>query len=623
MRSALSVRRFPIGAEAADAGTHFRIWAPKARRVAVVVDDGSGVPAGDRELEREEEGYFAGLLEGIGAATRYWVRLDERTRLLPDPASRFQPEGPHGPSQVVDPRAFRWRDQDWRGITLRGQVLYEMHVGTFTREGTWQAAARELGELKSLGVTVVEVMPVGDFPGRFGWGYDGVNLFAPTRLYGGPDDFRAFVDTAHSHGLAVILDVVYNHFGPDGNFITEFSDDYISPVENEWGRNINFDGKNSAPVREFFVANAGYWVDEFHLDGLRLDATQSIIDTSKEHVIAAIVRRAREAAAGRSIIVIAENERQDTILARDPSTGGYGADGLWNDDYHHSAIVALTGDNDAYYSDHHGTAQELLSALKWGYLFQGQWYGWQRHRRGTPAFDVAPSAFVLYTENHDQIANSSSGRRTHQLTSPGRYRAIVALTLLAPGTPMLFQGQEFAASSPFLFFADHQGELGAKVRAGRREFLSQFIAVRSRAVQERLPDPTDIATFERCKLDLAERQRNAGVYKMYRDLLALRRSDHPFKLQRPAALDGAILNERAFIMRLFGDTAEQDRLVIVNLGNTLKLPSIADPLVAPPPRGHWVTIWSSDSPAYGGGGVTEVETPEGWRIPAESTTVLG
>src|ERR1700730_18382039 len=318
-------------------------------------------------------------------------------------------------------------------------------------------------------------MPVADFPGSFGCGYDGVDLFAPTRIYGTPDDFRRFVDRAHSVGIGVILDVVYNHVGPDGNYLKQFSPDYFtSRYKNEWGEAINFDGPNSGPVREFFIANAGHWIQEYHLDGLRLDATQQMFDSSRDHILAAIGRQVREVAAGRRTLIVAENEPQDAILARPPGRGGYGLDAIWDDDFHHSAMVALTGKNPAYYSDYWGTPHELVSAVKWGTLYQGQWYSWQKKRRGTPALDLESAQFVTYIQNHDQIANSGKGERCHLLTSPGRYKAMTALLLLAPQTPMLFQGQEFASSSPFLFFADHKGELRAKVAQGQGPFLQQF-----------------------------------------------------------------------------------------------------------------------------------------------------
>ncbi|MBV8231939.1 MAG: malto-oligosyltrehalose trehalohydrolase [Planctomycetaceae bacterium] len=454
-------RRLPIGAEVLPTGgVWFRVWAPRRREVAGIVQDGPGGPSHDGAseipLEAEEGGYFSGFAPAAGPGTLYRYQLDGGGT-FPDPASRSQPEGPHGPSQVVDPGGFAWTDTEWRGLQLRGQVLYEMHVGTFTAEGTWEAAGRELAALKELGITCVEVMPVAEFPGRFGWGYDGVDLFAPSHLYGTPDDFRRFVDDAHRLGLGVILDVVYNHLGPDGAYHKEFSEGYYNRHRDktEWGDALNFDGEDSGPVREFFIANAGYWIEEFYLDGLRLDATHAILDDSEPHLLAALARHARRKAEGRSILLIAEDESQDPIHIRPPDRGGYGLDAQWNDDFHHSAVVALTGRSEAYYSDYLGTPQELISALKWGFLFQGQYFSWQKKARGSPTYDLPAPAFITYLENHDQVSNSARGDRLRTLTSPAQYKAMAALWLLAPGTPMPFQGQEFGATNPFPYFADH------------------------------------------------------------------------------------------------------------------------------------------------------------------------
>ena len=575
---------------------------------------------GDRAvvLAPEGHGYFSALVPGVGAGTLYRLRLDAKGE-FPDPASRFQPEGPHGPSQVVDPRAFRWKDRDWRGVGREGQVLYEMHVGTFTREGTWSAACAHLAPLAALGITVIEVMPVAEFPGRFGWGYDGVDLFAPTRLYGSPDDFRAFVDCAHGVGLGVILDVVYNHLGPDGNYLKEFSATYFTDrYRNEWGEPINFDGEDSRPVRDFVVANAGYWIDEFHLDGLRLDATQQMFDASPRHILAEIGERVRAAAHGRATYVVAENEPQLARIARPPAQGGYGLDALWNDDFHHSTHVALTSHNEAYYSGYRGTPQELVSALKRGFLYQGQRYAWQSKRRGAPAFDLEPAAFVNYIQNHDQVANSAKGLRIHQVASAGRLRTLTAVLLLAPQTPMLFQGQEFASSSPFLFFADHEPALARLVRKGRTDFLMQFPGIA--ASREALDDPADPATFERCKLDPAEREANGHWLALHRDLIAMRRDDPVFSAPRLGGLDGAVIGEQAFALRFV--TQGGDRLVLANLGADLALPDIADPLVAPPEGHEWRLAWSSEDPRYGGAGTGEVEGTRGWRIPGEAAIVM-
>jgi maltooligosyltrehalose trehalohydrolase len=497
-----------------------------------------------------------------------------------------------------------------------------MHIGTFTREGTFEAARRELAELAHAGISVIEIMPIADFPGQFGWGYDGVGLFAPVAIYGRPDDFRRFVDDAHHAGIGVILDVVYNHVGPDGNYLRQFSEDYFtSRYENDWGEAINYDGANSAPVREWVTANARYWIEEYHLDGLRLDATQQIFDGSAENIIMAVAKSAREAAGARGIIVVAENEPQATKLIRPIQQGGYGLDALWNDDFHHSARVALTGRNEAYYTDYLGKAQELISAVKYGFLYQGQRYKWQKQRRGTPGLDLRPAQFIAYIQNHDQVANSATGQRLHQLSSPGRLRAMTALLLLAPGTPMLFQGQEFAASSPFHYFADHHPELNQQVRQGRTQFLMQFPSLAQPEMRDFDIDPGDPAMFERCKLDFRERQRHTGIYALHADLLRLRRDDPVFRLQKRGGLDGAVFTDEAFLLRYFGQHGD-DRLLLVNLGRDLHLDPAPEPLLAPPEDMLWELLWSSEHPGYGGSGTPPVESKDNWRIPGQAAVVL-
>ena len=616
------MRRLPVGAEVlAGGGVHFRVWAPRRKTVEVVIENGPDAPQAV-ELNREAGGYFSGMVPAAADGTFYRYRLDAGGDLFPDPASRFQPEGPHGPSQVVDPGKFHWTDGRWQGAAVPGQIIYEMHIGTFTPEGTWKAAYALLPQLAETGVTLLEVMPVADFSGSFGWGYDGVDLFAPTRLYGTPDDFREFVNRAHAIGIGVILDVVYNHLGQDGCYIPKFSEDYFTDrYKTDWGPALNFDGENSGPVREFVLSNVSYWIGEFHLDGLRLDATQNIYDRSAEHILAAIARRVRESAQGRSTVVAAENEPQHTKLAQPLEQGGYGIDALWNDDFHHAALVALTGHNEAYYTDYLGTPQEFISAVKWGYLYQGQRYSWQRARRGTPSFGLKPETFITFLQNHDQIANSSRGERIHLLTSPGRYRAMTALMLLAPGTPMLFQGQEFAASSPFLYFADHGTGLGENVKKGRREFLRQFRSLTVQEMQGRFADPTDPQTFKRCKLDMSECRRHAHAYALHRDLLNLRRKDPVFHAQRPLGVDGAVLGQAAFVLRFF-DARGDDRLLVINFGRDLRLDPSPEPLLAPPKDSVWEVLWSSEDPDYGGDGTPPLDTEENWRIPGEAAVAL-
>lgn len=623
MGSLLSTRRFPIGAEVLAPGqTHFRVWAPKATRLEVAIES-SPAPDAERQffpLHAEENGYFSGEAPADAGAF-YRFRIDESEHLHPDPASRYQPQGPHRSSSIVNPHTFAWSDRSWSGLKLKGQILYELHVGTFTPEGTWAAAAKQLPELARTGITVIEMMPIADFPGEFGWGYDGVDLFAPSRLYGTPDDLRRFIDRAHSLGIGVILDVVYNHLGPEGNYLLVFSDHYFSRErETEWGDPFNFDGENSGPVREFFITNARYWIEEFHFDGFRFDATQSIFDESEEHILCALGKAARAAAGEREIILIAENEPQETRLVRPCDQRGYGLDGLWNDDLHHSAIVALTGRREAYYTDYAGKPQEFISAAKYGYLYQGQYYRWQEKRRGSASFGLSPEVFVGFIENHDQLANSPAGARVRLTTSPGRYRALSALLLLASWTPLLFQGQEFGATTPFNYFADLL-DLQEPIREGRFKFLAQFPSLASPEVQAQLPNPSDPEIFRQSKLDLSEREKFPMIADMYRDLIQLRREDRCFSRQETGALDGAVLGPQAFVLRFF-DSLGDDRLLVVNLGATFAMEIVPEPLLAPPAGKRWVNLWSSDSPRYGGPGEVSLETDTGWKLPAEATVAL-
>jgi maltooligosyltrehalose trehalohydrolase len=464
-------------------------------------------------------------------------------------------------------------------------------------------------------------MPVAEFTGQFGWGYDGVDLFAPTRLYGRPDDFRTFVDRAHAVGLGVILDVVYNHFGPTGNWAPLFAKAYNSQKhKTDWGEAMNFDAEGSGPVREFIISNAGYWIDEFHLDGLRIDAVQAIVDDSPEHVLAAITRQVRLSARGRKTLVVAENDLQDAKLVRSPTEGGYGLDAVWNDDFHHAARVALTGHNEFYYGNYKGLPQEMISAIKWGYLYQGQWNVRQEHRRGTPAWDIPAARFIIFLQNHDQVANSARGLRGHALTSPGRYRAMTALLLLAPGTPMLFQGQEFAASSPFLYFVDHEIDLAKLVREGRQEFLRQFESLRGPDAELSLIDPCDRRTFELCQLDMSERASHAEAYALHCDLIRLRREDKVFSSQRGDRIEGAVLGPEAFLLRFFGEKGD-DRLLFFNLGCDFIWSPMAEPLVAPPTGSDWTILWTSENPCYGGSGTGQFNT-KFLRIPGHSAFVV-
>jgi maltooligosyltrehalose trehalohydrolase len=548
-RQVPSNRRRHIGAEAGPDRLDVRVWAPGHERVTLVTPQGRDVP-----LSPEAGGYFRASVEGLGAGSLYGFRLGDEGRVHPDPASRYQPEGPDGWSQALDPGAFPWTDANWPGLLLKGQVIMEIHVGTFTEAGTWVAAMDELPRLRDLGITAVEVMPVAEWPGHFGWGYDGTLPFAPFHRYGAPDDMRAFVDHAHALGIGVILDVVYNHLGPEGNHIPAFAPCFLSKTHStDWGQQPNFDGEASADVRAYVLANVAQWIDEYHVDGLRLDATQDITDMSEEHILAAITRTARAAAGPRKILIIAENEPQNARILQPPEAGGYGMDAVWADDIHHSAFVALTGRRSGYLRDYSGSPQELLSAIRRGWLFQGQRYAWHGRARGTPGLDVAPSRFVAYLENHDQVANTGDGRRLHQRTSPGRMRAMTALLLLGPATPMLFQGQEAASETRFAYFLDVREELHASVRDERIASMGQFAHLAAPEMMGRIPDPTLEATFLACKLHHLVDPRGQQAMALHRDLIHLRREDPTIRLQGEAGLTGAVIGPEAFALRLFGE----------------------------------------------------------------------
>lgn len=611
----------PAGAELSESGARFRVWAPDRKTVRLVLVDTQRAQKQSIKLERDESGYFGAFVAGVKAGDLYWYQLDDDLQCFPDPASHFQPQGVFGPSQIVDHKRFQWTDDDWRGVKLPGQVMYELHIGTFTLEGTWRAAMEKLPNLKDVGISLLEVMPVAAFPGDFGWGYDGVFWYAPTHLYGTPDDFRAFINRAHELELGVILDVVYNHFGPAGNFTGQFSPHYASQKHHtEWGGAINFDAEDCEPVREFVAQNAAYWVREFHIDGLRLDATQSIVDDSEEHVITKLTRYAREAAGKRAIVVLSEDEKNRCFQVRPPERGGWGTDGLFNDDFHHATRVAATGNSEGYYRDYTGSPQEFISLIRYGHLHQGQWNPRQGRIRGFPTEDIAARHFVHYLQNHDQVANSARGYRTHLLTSPGRHRALTALLLLGPETPMLFMGQEFGASNSFLYFADHEEELAQLVSHGRREFMHQFPRIKSLEHVPVLCDPSDTKTFTQCKLNWNERAQNEALLELHRDLIRIRREDAVIARQDRFAIQGSVIGPEAFALRWFGGDGD-DRLALFNLGRDVDCHPIADPMLAAPFGRKWEMVWSSEDAKYGGMGTPQFDN-KNWYVPGHAAVLL-
>lgn len=603
-----------FGALVNDDGVSFSVWAPAQGEVALVID---GVP--DIPMARSDDGFFTVDVARGRAGQRYWFRLAQGLR--PDPASRFQPDGPIESSQIIDLRNFPWTDQRWTGAgPVNRQVIYEMHLGTFTVEGTWAAAAARLPRLADLGITTIEVMPVAEFAGRFGRGYDGVHLFAPSRLYGHPDDARRFVNDAHRLGLAVILDVVYNHFGPVGNYHRDFSPTFFGRP-GEWGDLVNFDGPGSTEVRAFMVENAEYWIREYHFDGLRFDATQALHDRSPEHILSEICRAVRAAAGSRTVFLVGESEPQDTRLLKRGGAYADGLDAIWSEDWHHAAHVALTGRRHAYFTDYLGTAPEFASMARHGLLYQGQWYTWQTNPRGRYAIGLPVSSFVNFLENHDQVANTGVGSRLHQHVDAGRWRAMTALLLLGPALPMLFQGQEFGSSRPFTYFADHDGDLGAMVHAGRLDFLSQFPGFNSPELRERLPRPNDEETFRRAKLLDHERDADGPIARLHRDLLAIRRGDEVIKdVGTPEVIvESSAPTSSLVLIRYIA--ASGQRFVIVNLAAD-HLSPMNDALFAPPPNSRWVLRWSSEHHDYGGSGIVPFVDAGRWLIRGAAALLL-
>jgi len=548
------------------AGTRFRVWAPNAATAELVLE----VPGRTtrEQMTVADEGWHELLHAGAGPGTRYRYMIDGQGP-FPDPASRFQPLGVHGPSEVIDPGAFAWTDAGWGGVPLDRLVLYELHVGSFTPEGTFRAATARLPALVELGVTAVELMPLADFPGLRNWGYDGVAPYAPARCYGPPDDLRALVDAAHGLGLAVHLDVVYNHLGPDGAYQGCFSPMYFSTRhQTPWGAAMNFDGPGSGPVRDYVIDNAVAWVREYHLDGLRLDATHAIIDESPRHILAAIADAVHHAAqeAGRTALVIAEDVRNLAPMVRPESDGGYGLDACWSDDFHHQVRRALAGDADGYFQDFSGSAADIAATARRGWFYAGQHAAYFGAPRGTNPAGLPARRFVFFLQNHDQVGNRALGDRLHHGLTPAVYRAASVLLLVLPQTPLLFMGQEWAATSLFLFFTDHNAELGAAVRQGRREEFARFAAFQEPAARERIPDPQALTTFTASRPDWTERERepHRGVLALYRALLALRRTDAALRAD-PGMAEAEVIawSPEVLLVRRGGATAGATALLAV------------------------------------------------------------
>jgi malto-oligosyltrehalose trehalohydrolase len=507
----------PFGAECDGDGVAFRLFAPQAAAVQLLIEGAAPVL-----MDRDEAGWHSVRSGGCAPGTRYRYQLPDG-QAVPDPASRFQPDDAAGASEVIDPAAYHWSDGDWRGRPWSEAVVYEMHVGAFTEEGTFRAAAGRLPHLADLGVTAVQVMPVADFPGRRNWGYDGVLPFAPDSAYGRPEDFKAFVEAAHRLGLMVLLDVVYNHFGPEANFLPAYAPLFTERHVTPWGPGINFDGEGSAGIRRFVVENALYWLTEYHLDGLRLDAVHGLLDDSEPHILEELAAAVRGATAGRVVHLVLENEENEA--SRLAPAGAFTAQ--WNDDAHHVLHTALTGEGLGYYADYLGRTDLLGRALAEGFAFQGETMDYRGSPRGEPSDALPTTAFVAFLQNHDQVGNRATGERIALLAPEAAVRAAAAVYLLLPQVPMIFMGEEWGTGRPFPFFVGFEGELAEKVREGRRREFARFPAFADEAAREAIPDPAAEATFLSAKLDWRELETepHRAHLDLYRRLLAVRRAE--------------------------------------------------------------------------------------------------
>ena len=573
----------------------FRLWAPNQERVSLLLEGFSSIA-----MQNAGNGWHELVSPVAKAGIRYKFLLDGGLE-VPDPASRFQPEDVHGPSEVVDPGSYSWSEGGWIGRPWEECVIYELHVGTFTPEGTFRSAIERLDHLADLGITAIEILPVADFPGNRNWGYDGVLLFAPDSSYGRPDDLKALIDAAHARGIMVFLDVVYNHFGPDGNYLPSYSPIFTDHHETPWGAAVNYDADKSEMVREFVIQNAMYWIAEFRFDGLRLDAVHAIKDDSETHILDELASRVRNASQGRHVHLLLRNEENE-VGPLERSCGQplfYTAQ--WNDDMHHVLHTAVTGGSSGYYADYVGDTEKLGRALAEGFAFQGETMTSRGSPRGEPSSHLPPTAFVSFVQNHDQTGNRAFGDRLTSLAPVEAVTAVVAIYLLLPQIPMLFMGEEFASSQPFPFFANFGPELADAVREGRRAEFAKFPEFQDPQKRETIPDPTSEKTFRSAKLNWKEATEgsHADWLALYRDLLALRHREIVPRLRNIGGHSGSfeILQENAVRVRWkLGDGAELE--LIANLNN-LAFGEVASrgrqiwsAQTADHALGPWGVIWS-------------------------------
>jgi maltooligosyltrehalose trehalohydrolase len=578
-------------------GVRFKVWAPYAKEVTVAITSPQ-----ERllALTPSRSGYFEGFAEGLAADSRYSYVLD-RDKTRPDPASRFQPDGVHGPSAVVDPHEFRWTDHDWRGLALQDYVIYELHVGTFTEAGTFDAIIPQLQYLKQeVGITAVELMPVAQFPGARNWGYDGVYPFAPQNSYGGPAGLKRLIDACHKQGLAVVLDVVYNHLGPEGNYLSDYGPYFTDRYRTPWGQAINYDGHDSDPVRRYFIGNALYWITEYHVDALRLDAIHGIYDFSAKHLLQDLAEAAHEEAAllRRPVHVIAESDLNDTRVIKPSTFGGYGCDAQWNDDFHHALRVVLTKENQGYYQDFTGMA-DLVQAINQGFVYTGRYSEFRRRRHGHSSELIMPSQFVVYSQNHDQVGNRADGERLSMRLSLEALKAAAALVLLSPNVPLLFMGEEYGERAPFLYFIDHSDPgLVEAVRKGRREEFAHF-----GWREEDIPDPSALSSFERSRVHPGPQKdaRSANLLRWYRALIGLRKQFPVLGTSKDGRHHDALWSEAdGQVVTLHRWMAQgPEALLIIGLND------VPQPLTLRRPAGSWRLQLNGADHEFGGSGKCE------------------
>ncbi len=582
-------------------GVRFRVWAPKVKNLSVRLlseDNSRTFP-----LRGDVDGYFDGTVAGAREGDRYLYLLDDGTE-RPDPASRFQPEGVHGPSRIVNPHAFTWNDSGWKGIPLERYVIYELHVGTFTEEGTFAAVISRLDYLVELGVTAVELMPVAQFPGGRNWGYDGVYPFAPQNSYGGPDGLKRLVDACHRKGLAVILDVVYNHLGPEGNYLGCFGHYFTDRYRTPWGDAVNFDGPYSDEVRHYFVSNALYWITEYHVDALRIDAIHGIFDFSARHILQELTEAVREQARtlGRALYIIAESSLNDVRTITPPELGGHGADAQWNDDFHHALRTLLTGERDGYYVDF-GEFSQLVKAFREGFVYSGQYSHYRKRRHGSSSSARSPRRFVVFSQNHDQVGNRMRGDRFSRVAPLEKLKLAAGTVVLSPYLPLLFMGEEYGETAPFPYFVSHgDPELVEAVRRGRREEFAAF------AWEGEIPDPQAETTFLAAKI--APELRHGGMhgilFALYRELIRLRKELPSLRRLSREEMEVAGIDEaRVLVLRRWFGVDEV--LCIFNFGDGRRRVSI------PLRHGTCRKVLDSADELWGGGG-----SHASGRLPAAS-----